>query len=1468
VRPLTTPIQDLEYSALQKMKAPVVLLFSIFAFVALPLQGDPGPKALPVISPDDMGTETYSDWVDGAEKPLVDIDAKGVVQSVSVWSPGSTFDGRPFPYGDSKTPGVRYLRIALEKPVTIGSILVHGNGRVSVLKPDAPLPGALTDDTQWIPAQRLRNGEITDEEPGPDEEVLWTLPQTTRTQAIRFTHMAQPTDKTYAGSLGNVALFSDRWANVAPQAVASAGASDQNAFRLNDESVKTVWENISMHDAIRPKTIAEDPEWAMLVWPKSVTLGGVALIGCELGAVEIQTYTGPEEKNPSAAAEADWQTVLTLTGIKSQYPFLWDIQPAAFDEPVTTRALRMRFTATFDESPAPLNARSQGRKRVALAEWMALQSLDTATLETAFLPVPKMIETHAPIPIKFTIPDDGEVTLVIEDASGKRIRNLISQAPFPKGENTVWWDGTDDLGRDPTAPAHGIYFIPPNFVVPGSYTIRGIWHKPLDIRYEFTVYSPGDPPWETMDGSGGWMTNHTPASSVVFIPGTKAPGEQPLIGLGAYVSEGGSAFAWLNLDGKKIGGRGWIGGSWTGAQYLAGDSGPDSEQDVAAYVGSTFEGSKKYGVDGKIEIRLTKLTTLVPSGDKPVLNEKILFDAPPAGSANAPEVPTAADYLGGVAVRNGLLVISETVVNKLVFIDAKAGTIQGEAAVADPRALAFDEQGRLLVLSGQTLLRYPAGASAPNLPTPEKLITGLEDPRGITVDSAGKIYISDQGNSNQVKSFSPDGKPLLVYGKSGASQAGPYDPLHMNHPKGIAVDPNGRLWVAEDDFHPKRVSVWNADGTLWKAWYGPSQYGGGGIIDQGQKGAFLYDGMEFHLDWEKGTYQLTRVYYRPGKGDLQMAFRCAPPEAAVYFNGKRYLTNAYNSSPVSGHDSAFIFLDKGDGGAVVPVAAAGSANDWPILKTDAFKSAWPKGLDSMGDRDKNSAFYIWSDLNGDGQIQPDEVKIVAGVSGGVTVGDDGSFLISRLGPDRDHFQAMRFKPIRFTGQGAPAYDIASGEMLAPAQRAASDGGDQILIGTDGWLVMTTPPPPFSNLGLGGARNGKPAWSYPSLWPGLHPSHNSSAPTQLGELVGTTRLLGGLVTPKGSEAGPLFFINSNQGDLYAFTQDGLFVSQLYQDVRQGPLWEMPTAVRNMRVNGLSLHDENFFPSVAETSEGKVYLNSGGMNIVRVDNLDTIRNIAPTTIQVTADDLTAAHDFVIAREAARQAMQGSGVLAVPILATPPVVDGNLDDWKDIPWAPIDHRGVAAWFNSNSKPYDVNGAVAVSGQNLYAAWKTADPKLLQNAGDVPNALFKSGGALDLMIGADPGANPNRPTAGAGDERLLVSQVNGQTRALLYRAVVPFNAPWHGITLDRVDDVSGQVQLAASKDGNYEIAVPLSLLGLSPHADMRIKGDIGILRGDGHQTTQRIYWANKATAIVSDVPSEAELTPKLWGTWEFNQK
>jgi hypothetical protein len=153
--------------------------------------------------------------------------------------------------------------------------------------------------------------------------------------------------------------------------------------------------------------------------------------------------------------------------------------------------------------------------------------------------------------------------------------------------------------------------------------------------------------------------------------------------------------------------------------------------------------------------------------------------------------------------------------------------------------------------------------------------------------------------------------------------------------------------------------------------------------------------------------------------------------------------------------------------------------------------------------------------------------------------------------------------------------------------------------------------------------------------------------------------------------------------------------------------------------------------------------------------------------------------------------------------------------------------------------------------------------------------------MIGANAKADPKRTHPLAGDIRLLVTQVKGKAVALVYRPVVngskepvPFSSPWRTISMDRVEDVSAQVELASSvvrnpngrvESATYEISIPLSALGLNPVAGQSLKGDIGILRGDGTQTLQRVYWNNKATGITADVPSEAELTPALWGRWEI---
>ena len=180
---------------------------------------------------------------------------------------------------------------------------------------------------------------------------------------------------------------------------------------------------------------------------------------------------------------------------------------------------------------------------------------------------------------------------------------------------------------------------------------------------------------------------------------------------------------------------------------------------------------------------------------------------------------------------------------------------------------------------------------------------------------------------------------------------------------------------------PKRVSIWTLDGRLVRAMYGPNWYGGGGAIDPVDKTRFYLHGngggMEFRLDWGQGASRLVNLHYLPGMTGTALPGGWAPyPQTPIYVGGRLYLTNCYASGPTSGEDVASIWLWRD--GVAVPVAALGSANSWDLLKQDSFRSRWPQGIDLKGDVWHNGATFAWSDLNGDGLVQPEEVTMVKG----------------------------------------------------------------------------------------------------------------------------------------------------------------------------------------------------------------------------------------------------------------------------------------------------------------------------------------------------------------------------------------------------------------------------------------------------------------------------------------------------------
>jgi len=67
----------------------------------------------------------------------------------------------------------------------------------------------------------------------------------------------------------------------------------------------------------------------------------------------------------------------------------------------------------------------------------------------------------------------------------------------------------------------------------------------------------------------------------------------------------------------------------------------------------------------------------------------------------------------------------------------------------------------------------------------------------------------------------------------------------------------------------------------------------------------------------------------------------------------------------------------------------------------------------------------------------------------------------------------------------------------------------------------------------------------------------------------------------------------------------------------------------------------------------------------------------------------------------------------------------------------------------------------------------------------------------------------------------------------------------------------------------MPLASIGLDAATTREIKGIIGVIFSDpaGHDRASRLYWHDKNTGLVSDVPSESSVNPTNWGTIEIGK-
>src|SRR5690606_19494443 len=203
----------------------------------------------------------FAEWSQGSESATA-VEGE---QDKILWTSSTASDWGGVAFGDNTTPGTRHLRLAWKTAVTCGTVLVRGGGTLSVLRADAEYPGDLSDDSQWLPAERISGNEITSAAVTYEEYAMWVLPPRTTTRALRFTHIAASSDPQYTGRLGGALVLSGRFANIAPQAIAAASTMDQRSHLINNSSNDKMWETWRNGESGATEVIsAERPEWLQL----------------------------------------------------------------------------------------------------------------------------------------------------------------------------------------------------------------------------------------------------------------------------------------------------------------------------------------------------------------------------------------------------------------------------------------------------------------------------------------------------------------------------------------------------------------------------------------------------------------------------------------------------------------------------------------------------------------------------------------------------------------------------------------------------------------------------------------------------------------------------------------------------------------------------------------------------------------------------------------------------------------------------------------------------------------------------------------------------------------------------------------------------------------------------------------------------------------------------------------------------
>ncbi len=543
--------------------------------------------------------------------------------------------------------------------------------------------------------------------------------------------------------------------------------------------------------------------------------------------------------------------------------------------------------------------------------------------------------THA-ADIPFTLDKPGNVSAAIYDAQGRIVRELTRALPMNAGQHSLAWDGLDKQG---VAQA------------PGDYTWKVLSSPGLEAKYlgvvgVTTVEQPYDP----------WVGNNGGPSALAWDESGWYVGSEGSEGIPAYRKQSPDSR-------KRIWQKDWM-EAWQGPVAMASADGSMfvMQQNGKVIALDRETGKHKTYITDAGKVRPLAWDVLAPGDNR---NRS-------GGSTTGPM---------DMDVRGGQLVVSAEKFNLVRLYSTESPEVPKNASEAKlqeatekrllrteqvpaPKGVALGAEGVMLIITEGKVLAIGKqrevfiGANA------------LANPYRLAFDNAtGEVLVAEAAPSHQIKRFDRAGKLIATYGRKGGRQDGPFVATDFLNLRDVTATTDGGFLLCEGNETLRRTAQFDRAGKLIGQWFG-------GLPFFNQASATAAKPNEIWFEAGYATLGVARMDFERRTWDCIASYRYDRFGDGLFPGHdpfRHWVVREKNGITFVAHESGAVLRLDAKQGRLVPAAIAGIVRD----KKNAPKPWLDAVAQQQLDLAKLSAAYTWSDLNGDGEFQPEEFRFHA-----------------------------------------------------------------------------------------------------------------------------------------------------------------------------------------------------------------------------------------------------------------------------------------------------------------------------------------------------------------------------------------------------------------------------------------------------------------------------------------------------------